>query len=99
MTLTSPALPIGELLGQTPHFGFGAVPLSSLAAEHRELFREIESFDPLQLAACFGVLLTVPELQSNCVRLETLTHLCFAFARGARKPTEKIVARLFKSVG
>ena len=78
---------------------FGAVRLASVAAEHRELFREIESFDPLRLAACFGGLLTVPALQSNCVRLEVLTHLCFSLARGTRKPTEKIVTRLFRALG
>lgn len=73
--------------------------MSPMAAEHPDLFREIESVDPLRLAACFGALLTVPELQSNCVRLEVLTHLCFALARGRRKPTEKIIARLFKALG
>ncbi len=51
------------------------------------------------MAACFGGLLTVSELQSNCGRLEVLTHLCFALARGTRKPTKKIVARLFKVLG
>ncbi|HEX2654636.1 MAG TPA: hypothetical protein VHN11_13415, partial [Xanthobacteraceae bacterium] len=96
MTAAVPA--IEELLDRMPA-GFGAMPLGSIAAEHRELFREIENFDPLRLAACFGGLLTVPELQSNCGRLEVLTHLCFALARGTRKPTEKIVARLFKVLG
>lgn len=98
MTATFPS--IEELLGQMPAaFGFGAIPLESIAAEHRELFREIENFDPLRLAACFGGLLTVPELQSNCVRLEVTTHLCFSLARGTRKPTEKIIARLFNALG
>lgn len=77
--------------------GFGS--LQSVVNEHRTLFREIEGFDPLRLAACFGGLLTVPELQSNCGRLEVLTHLCFALARGKRKPNEKIVAKLFKVLG
>lgn len=80
-------------------FGFGAMPLEAIAAEHRELFREIEDFDPLRLAACFGTLLTAPELQGNCGRLEVLTHLCFSLARGTRKPTEKIITRLFRVVG
>ncbi|RKD50411.1 MULTISPECIES: hypothetical protein [unclassified Rhizobium] len=91
---------IGELLGQLPSaFSFGEISLGSIAAEQRELLREIENFDPLRLTACFSGLLTVPELQSNCVRLEVLTHLCFSLARGTRKPTEKIIARLFKAVG
>lgn len=91
---------IDELLDQmSADLSFGTMPLSSVVAEHGDLFRAIESFDPLRLAACFGGLLTVPELQSNCGRLEILTHLCFALARGTRKPTEKIVARLFKVLG
>lgn len=82
-----------------PSLGFGGIPLSSIAAEHDELLREIREFDPLALASCFGALLTVPELQSNCARLEVLTHLCLASAFGTRKPTKKIVSRLFKVLG
>jgi hypothetical protein len=99
MMFNHPVPSLDDLLGHLPLFGFGGIPLGSAAAEHSELFREIESFDPLRLAASFGALLTVPKLQSNCARLEVLTHLCFALARGTRKPTANIVARLFKALG
>ena len=59
-----------------------AVPLRALAAEHAAAFEKLAEFDPVKLAATFGGLLTVPELQSSSIRLEALTHL--APGHGAR---------------
>jgi hypothetical protein len=98
VNLETPALE--ELMGRIPAgFAFGAVPLGAIAAQHGDLLKEIESYDPLRLAACFGGLLTEPQLQSNCARLEILVHLCLSYARGTRKPTDAIVSRLFDALG
>jgi hypothetical protein len=47
-----------------------AVPLRALAAEHAAAFEKFAEFDPVKLAATFGGLLTVPELQSSSIRLD-----------------------------
>jgi hypothetical protein len=77
----------------------GGVPLDGIASENAELLHTVESLDPVRAASTFAGLLTVPELQSNCFRLEALIHLCLAFGRGKQKPTGELVARLFAEFG
>jgi len=97
--VNKPALELEDLLAAIPFLGFGSVPLQPIISENEKLLRDLVSFDPLRLAATFSGLLTVPELQSNCIRLEILVHLALAFGGGQRKPTDKIVARLFSQTG
>jgi hypothetical protein len=97
--VNEPALKLEDMLATMPSFGIGAVPLQSIISENEKLLRELVPFDPLRLAATFSGLLTVPELQSNCIRLEILVHLALALGGGRRKPTDKIVARLFSKMG
>jgi hypothetical protein len=93
------ALKLEDILAAIPFFGIGVMPLQPIISENEELLRGLASFDPLRLAATFSGLLTVPELQSNCIRLEVLVHLALALGGGQRKPTDKMVARLFSKVG
>src|ERR1700730_15953450 len=79
--------------------GIGNVSLAHVAKEHRSTLSALKTFHPLRLAATFAGLLTVPELQSNCVRLEALVHLSLVSGRGKRKPDNKIIARLFTEFG
>ena len=92
----SPALE--ALMHSMAEFAFGSVPLRSVIDGHRELFAELEAFDPLRLATSFGALLLEPSLQSNCVRLETLVHLTLATANGSRKPNDKLIGKLFSGL-
>ena len=87
-----------DLLAAMPIFA-GPVPLEPIASENRKLLKEITSYDPLLIASTFGGLLTVPDLQSNCIRLEILIHCALAFARGQRQPNDKIISRLFARFG
>jgi hypothetical protein len=77
----------------------GRTELKAIVAELETCLRDTQSFDPLRLAATFGGLLTVPELQSNCLRLEALVHLTLATGDGRSKPSRKIVGRLFEEAG
>lgn len=78
---------------------FGSMPLGPLAQQHKEALRQVGAYDPLRLATCFGALLTDPELQANCLRLEVLTHLCLALGNGKKKPTPKLISSLFSTIG
>ena len=78
---------------------FGAVSLASIASENSAMLRELETLDPVKAACTFAGLLTEPELQSNCLRLEAIVHLSLAYCRGERKPTPKLASRLFTAVG
>jgi hypothetical protein len=77
----------------------GPVTIARLIEEYRDSLSSVRDFDPLRLAASFAGLLTVPELQSNCIRLEALVHISLALAQGRRKPTDKIIAGLFADFG
>lgn len=55
--------------------------------------------DPVRTAATFGALLTVPELQGNCPRLEILAHHALALGDGARKPSAGWVIEQFLDAG
>lgn len=67
--------------------------------KNKALFDSIRELDALRLASTFGGMLTVPELQSNCVRLESLVHVSLAEGRGTRKPNVKTVSRMFSKLG
>jgi hypothetical protein len=77
----------------------GAVPIGQLIEEYAATLEGLERFDPLRLAATFSGLLTLPELQSNCIRLEALVHICLTIGNGHRKPSDNLIAKLFSDFG
>lgn len=97
--MDEPTPDLDGLLNGLPMAAFGSVSLQQIATENRSLLAQVGSFDPLRLAATFGGLLTVPALQSNCLRLETLVHLTLATADGERKPNEKVIQQLYAKFG
>jgi hypothetical protein len=76
-----------------------AVPIGQLIEQYRESLEGLDRFDPLRLATTFAGLLTVPELQSSCIRLETLVQICLAIGNGPRKPNDDLIATLFADFG
>lgn len=77
----------------------GPMPLQEIISGNAELIDTLKEYDPIQTAATFGGLLTVPDLQSNCYRLEVLVHLALICCRGKRKPNDRIIARAFSDIG
>ncbi|MDQ6438079.1 hypothetical protein RB623_28840 [Mesorhizobium sp. LHD-90] len=78
---------MSELLAMA---GLGGINLETVSAEHEAALRKLAQFQPVQLAAVFGGLLTQPVLQANCVRLEALAHLSLALGNGPTKPSAKV---------
>ena len=76
-----------------------AMRLGDIAAGHSNEIAALREFEPIKTAATFAGLLTNPNLQSSCLRLEALVHLSLSAARETRKPHDKLVGRLFASVG
>jgi hypothetical protein len=72
--------------------------IGAIAGDRRELAGSFDGFDPFKLVASFGALLTVPELQCNCIRLEALVHLGLLLGGGKRKPTPKLMQRAFAAL-
>lgn len=83
--------------------GFSAllqVPtLQEIAEAHPEVIEDIRSLDPVLTAAAFASLLTLPELQSNCFRIQALVHLALLFGKGNDAPSREFVAQQFDRLG
>ena len=56
------------------------------APELRRTAASLEQYDAKSVIAQLGALLTVPGLQANTIRLETLVHLAVAHCQGSRNP-------------
>ncbi|MFD2783164.1 hypothetical protein ACFS32_21395 [Novosphingobium pokkalii] len=61
---------------------FGEVNLSSISNCNPALMKQLSALDPLATVATFSGLLLQPELQTNCLRIETLIHLALAVGSG-----------------
>ncbi|WP_051390896.1 hypothetical protein [Paraburkholderia mimosarum] len=64
-----------------------------------DLIRALRQNCPIKTAATFGALLTKTRLQSNCLRLEMLTHLCVAVGNGTRAPAQSLIKQGFNATG
>lgn len=61
-----------------------AVPIGPIAQACPSLMKALLAVHPVKAAATVGGLLTQKRLQPNCLRLETLVHLCVAAGNGKR---------------
>lgn len=75
------------------------IELAPIARACPGLIKKLKSFHPLKAAATFGALLTEKSLQPNCLRLETLVHLCVAAGHGTRAPKAQILTQGYTMVG
>jgi hypothetical protein len=73
--------------------------LQEIAEADSEVVDDIRSLDPVLLAAIFASLLTLPELQANCFRIQALVQLSLAFGKGDGAPTRELVAKQFDRLG
>jgi hypothetical protein len=74
-------------------------PLHSLLDQNPDLLRRLDRLDPIYAASIFAGLLTAPQLQANCYRIEALVHLALALGRGKQKASDKLVAHAFRELG
>ena len=79
--------------------GHGLGQLEDTLKQHPKIDKGIQRCDPIKSASVFAQLLTEPSLQANCLRLETLTHLCLAKGRGTVTPTLSQITDWFAELG
>ena len=77
--------------------GFSGSPVGEMCGQ--QLAASMSRVNPLHGATTFGALLLVPALQSNCLRLEILTHVGVALGEGGKEAPETFVANAFASMG
>lgn len=85
-----------EMFGQFPVYG---IPMSELASSHPDVVRILQKADRKEAVALFAGLLTLPKLQSCCIRLEALVHLAVRFATGAKPIGAVAAAEVFQQIG
>lgn len=74
-------------------------PLRKIAEAYPDIVAELRKLHPVKTASTFAGLLTIPELQANCFRIEVLTHLAIAYCQGQTAPTRAFVQRAFEGIG
>lgn len=73
--------------------------LAKIAEAHPDIVAELRKLHPVKTASTFAGLLTIPELQANCFRIEVLTHFAIAYCQGRAAPTRAFVRRAFERIG
>jgi hypothetical protein len=96
--MTGNEINIDEFIAAAMGEGMMSLDIQSMLEAYPDLLHELASYDPFKLAATYGGLLTVPELQSNCLRLESLCHLALLCANGTRNPNVLSVTRSFAAL-
>lgn len=71
---------------------------AQLAAEYPLVVSSISRCSRLHTTALVGAMLTLPELQGNCYRLEILAHFAAQFANGKDRPTSAQLCAWFNQL-
>lgn len=61
------------------------VTIEEIAKENKLLIRDLSRYDPTIAIPLLASLLTLPKLQSHCIRLEILVALAVIHCRGRKK--------------
>jgi hypothetical protein len=79
----------------------GIISVDEIAAAHLDVVEDLQGADPIAAATIFAGLLTVPELQSNCMRIEALVLLALAYGEvgGTATALEGLARRCFSKIG
>lgn len=75
------------------------ISLDEATEDNKALCADLSRFDRLQTVALLSALLTLPEHQSNCIRLELLVTLAVVHCHGQKTPNLNDVSRWFSEIG
>src|ERR1019366_4536778 len=83
--------------GHSEDFG-NNLKVGDHAARYPNIVAALKPMRARDAIAAVGGLLTLPDLQANCFRLELLAHLAAAFCRGRISPLPSEIKSLFDSL-
>lgn len=75
------------------------ISLDEATEANRNLCSDLSRFSRLQAVALLSALLTLPEYQSNCIRLELLVALAVMHCHGQKTPNLNDVGRWYLDIG
>uniref|UniRef100_UPI0040576F4A anti-phage protein Upx n=1 Tax=Candidatus Electronema sp. TaxID=2698783 RepID=UPI0040576F4A len=90
---------LNALFAENMHWANQAVTLEEVAKANKSLVRDLARYDPAVAVPLLASLLTVPEYQSNCIRLEILVALAVVHCRGRKKANIAEAIRWFSLIG
>ncbi len=76
-----------------------SVTIEEIARDNKALVKELSQYDPQKTIPLLSSLLTLPEYQTNCIRLEVLVALAVAYCDGKKKPEIRDAGRWFRKIG
>ena len=76
-----------------------SVTIEDIVNDNKRLVAEISNYDSKSSIALVSSLLTIPEYQTQCIRLEVLAILVALYSDGKRKPYIKEIKKWFKEIG
>ena len=75
------------------------VTIQEISDENKALVQDLSNYDLALTVPLLASLLTLPEYQSNCIRLEILVALALVHCRGRKKANIGQAARWFSQIG
>ncbi|MCW5202897.1 hypothetical protein VU12_08140 [Desulfobulbus sp. US4] len=88
-----------DLFAEDMRWANRSVTLEEVALANKPLVRDLAKYDPVIAVPLLASLLTVPEYQSNCIRLEILVALAVVHCRGRKKANIAEAIRWFSLIG
>lgn len=73
--------------------------VGAYATAYPHLVTALKPLRAPEVISAFAELLTIPDLQANCFRLELLAHLAAALCRGRVSPSPGDIRFLFEALG
>jgi hypothetical protein len=75
------------------------VRIDEIVKENKLLVRDLTKYDATIAVPLLSSLLTLPELQSNCLRIEVLVYLSIIHCKGRKRPNLENVMQWFALIG
>ena len=90
---------IYKLVAETQKWATGDVTIQDIAEENKALIHELSDYTLSSAVSVLASLLTLPEHQSNCIRLEILVALAVVHCNGKKKAQLTQARQWFKRIG
>ena len=90
---------INSLMAEQNRWVHLVVTIDEIATENQTLVKELALYDRDSTVAILSSLLTLPILQSHCIRLEILTVLALSYCKGQKEAKTDQIVDWFQLMG
>lgn len=88
-----------QMMLEHQRWASACVMFDEISKENKALVRDLAQYDPAHAIPVLAGLLTMPQIQSNCIRLEVLAILAVIHCKGKKKANVGQAVRWFKQIG